>query len=155
MRILMVCLGNICRSPIAQAVLEAKLRQCGLAHIEVDSAGTSGVHAGEPPDPRAQRAARNRGYDLSRQRSRQLKGEDFQDFSLILAMDNANLQRLRQLCPQDQQFKLKLLLDYRHRLGRQEVPAPYYGNPQHFEDVLDLVEDACGRLAHDLQERGV
>lgn len=147
-RVLMVCMGNICRSPTAEGVLRAKLDAAGLgARVWVDSAGTHGYHAGEPPDPRAQAHAAKRGYDLSAQRARKVVGADFHRFDHVLAMDAANLKALEALRPADATARVGLLLDHaRRHPGVREVPDPYYGAADGFERVLDLVEDACESL---------
>lgn len=152
LRVLMVCSGNICRSPTAEGVLRAKLQSAGLAgRIDVDSAGTQGLHAKEPPDPRAQALASRRGYDLSKLRARRVVGEDFVRFQRILAMDEGHLKWLQQAAPPDARARVELLMDHavRHR-GWREVPDPYFGSERDFERVLDLVEDACEGLARDL-----
>jgi protein-tyrosine phosphatase len=152
-RILMVCMGNICRSPTAEGVLRRKLRQAGLdGHVEVDSAGThASWHAGEPPDPRSIRHAARRGYDIAELRARMVATSDFERFDLILAMDGANLARLEGLCPDVHLGKLRRLTDYAVRLGHDdEVPDPYQGVGADFERVLDLVEDACDGLVFSL-----
>ncbi len=145
--ILMVCSGNICRSPTAEAVLRAKLQQAGVAGVLVDSAGTHGFHVSEAPDPRAQAAARRRGYDLSRLRARAVRDDDFQRFQWLLAMDKTHLAWLHQRLPAPQAQQASLLMIHaRHHQGTAEVPDPYYGSPEGFEHVLDLVEDACDGL---------
>ncbi|WP_164962733.1 low molecular weight protein-tyrosine-phosphatase [Rubrivivax sp. JA1026] len=143
--ILLVCMGNICRSPTAEGVLRAKLDAAGLAkRLRVDSAGTHGYHAGEAPDPRAVRHAAARGYDLARLRARKVEREDFSRFDWILAMDEDNLARLRQIAPDDARADLGLLMEHAlQHAGVREVPDPYYGSAAGFERVLDLVEDAC------------
>lgn len=154
LRVLMVCSGNICRSPTAEGVLRAKLEAAGLAgRIEVDSAGTHGFHAKDPPDPRAQALASRRGYDLSRLRARRVVGEDFVRFHRILAMDEGHLEWLQDAAPPDARAQVGLLMAHatRHH-GRREVPDPYYGSERDFELVLDLVEDACDGLARDLAD---
>lgn len=145
----MVCLGNICRSPSAQGVLEALVSQAGLsACIEVDSAGTGDYHLGSEPDGRAIAAAAKRGYDLTAQRARQVQDGDFQAFDYILAMDRTNLKELRARCPSAHLPKLHLLLDFADT-SHEAVPDPYYSGGDGFELVLDLVEEACaGLLAH-------
>ncbi len=144
LRVLMVCMGNICRSPTAHGVLEQKVADAGLAdRIQVDSAGTHGYHVGRPPDERAQAHALRRGIDLSAQRARQLTRQDFADFDLVLVMDDANEHAARALCPPDQRPKLRRLTDFCSRHTAHEVPDPYYGGAAGFERVLDLVEDAC------------
>lgn len=144
--VLMVCTGNICRSPTAEGVLRHKLVQAGLgAAIRVGSAGTQGYHTAEPPDPRAVRAAAARGYDLSRLRARPLRPEDFQAFDVLLAMDKGHLEWMhKRRSPGAQGAQLGLLMPIaRRHPGVVEVPDPYYGGPAGFEHVLDLVEDAC------------
>ncbi len=146
--VLMVCTGNICRSPTAQAVLRSKLEQAGLGRrVFVDSAGTQGSHAGEAPDARAQRHALARGYDLSTLRARKLVVDDLQRFDWVLGMDEGHLARLRELAPPQAAARIGLLTDHALRFaGASEVPDPYYGAPAAFEQVLDLVEDACSGL---------
>jgi protein-tyrosine phosphatase len=146
----MVCMGNICRSPTAEAVLRARAALRGLAHrVVVDSAGTHGWHAGEPPDARAQAHGARRGYDLSVLRARRVQRADFERFDLILAMDRDNLASLQALRPPDTPARVELLMRYALRERVDEVPDPYYGAADGFERVLDLVEDACdGLLTH-------
>jgi protein-tyrosine phosphatase len=146
-RVLMVCLGNICRSPSAQGVLEQRLQQAGLQRcVHVDSAGTGDYHIGKPPDERAQQHAARRGIDLSRQRARQLGPRDFDDFDLVLVMDEANERDASALCPPGQCHKLRRLTDYCTRHNASAVPDPYYGGAAGFEAALDLIEDACDGL---------
>ena len=154
-RVLMVCTGNICRSPTAEGVLRRKLAQAGLAdQVEVESAGTVEYHAGSPPDHRAQQSALRRGYDLSRQRARQLRASDFERFDLLLAMDTEHLDRLVDMCPGPLVDRIKLLMDYSLTRSRgTSVPDPYYGAPAGFERVLDMVEEACDGLLTDLRAR--
>lgn len=153
-RILMVCLGNICRSPLAQGVMEQRLRKAGLFHhVSVDSAGTHGYHVGEPPDPRAVEAAARRGYDISGQRARRIRDGDFQSFDYILAMDQDNLQQLLARCPGAEVDRLKLLLDFAAGADGQEVPDPYYGAEGGFERALDLVEAAVDGLILEVKSR--
>lgn len=153
MRVLFVCLGNICRSPTAEGVLRHKLREAGLeGRIEVDSAGTGDWHVGKAPDLRTRQAALQRGYDLSALRGRQVEAADFQLFDLILAMDNSNLGHLQQLRPGNGSAELDLLLR-RYQLALDEVPDPYYGGAEGFEQVLDLLEQACDALVIELKGR--
>lgn len=143
--VLMVCTGNICRSPTAEGVLRQRLLELGLGpQVWVDSAGIEGWHAGEVPDLRSQAHAAARGYALAGQRARQVRAEDFERFDLILAMDRGHLQALRWRCPEEYQGKLALLLD------DADVPDPYYGGPEGFERVLDVLEAACAPLAERL-----
>lgn len=143
-RILLVCMGNICRSPTAEGVLRTLVALEGLeSRFELDSAGTHGYHEGEPPDERTRRAAAQRGYDLSRLRARQVRESDFIRFDLILAMDRNNLALLRRACPPEYREKLGLFLDYAEAIGADEVPDPYYGGAEGFEHVLDLAEAAA------------
>ena len=146
-RILMVCTGNICRSPTAEGVLRHLARDAGLA-IEVDSAGTHGYHVGEAPDRRACAHAARRGYDLSTQRARQVRAEDFERFDLVLAMDRGHQDLLLRRCPPEHRHKVRMFMDFAGREG-EEVPDPYYGGAEGFEAVLDRVEAASrGLLAH-------
>lgn len=148
MRILVVCTGNICRSPTAAAVLRRLAQERGLA-LEVDSAGTHDYHVGEPPDRRAQAHARRRGYDLSSLRARQVARADFESFDLVLAMDGGHLAVLRRLCPGEHRHKLRLFMDFAPGLGARDVPDPYCGGPAAFEQALDLIETAShGLLDH-------
>lgn len=148
----MVCMGNICRSPTAEAVFRQRLQAAGLAHrVDVDSAGTHGYHIGSPPDERSQMHAQRRGYDLSVLRARQVNPSDYLRFDLLLAMDADNLRLLKQGQPaQVGEGKLCCLTDFLVPGGRfhgaQAVPDPYYGGPEGFEHVLDLVEAACDGL---------
>lgn len=145
--VLFVCLGNICRSPTAQAVFQHKVKLRGLAdRIVVDSAGTGDWHVGSPPDRRALAAARSRGYDMSDLRARQVSVRDFMHFDYILAMDNANLRDLESLRPVGYGGEVDLFLRYCKATGVLEVPDPYYGGESGFESVLDLIEDASEGL---------
>jgi protein-tyrosine phosphatase len=142
-KVLFVCTGNICRSPTAEGVLRSLASRLDIA-LHVESAGTHDYHVGEPPDRRAMHHAKGRGYDLSAQRARQLRKRDFEEFDLIVAMDRGHLHILREHCPPQHYGKLRMLVD-----GR-DVPDPYYGGPDGFEHVLDLVEAACLSLLHEL-----
>ncbi len=142
--VLMVCMGNICRSPTAEAVLRHQLQQAGLAgRVWVDSAGTHGFHTQEPPDPRAIAAAGRRGYDLSPLRARAVRPDDFHRHRWLLAMDDDNLAWLQRKAPQGHGAGLALLLSQARQHTERHVPDPYYGGTAGFERVLDLVEDAC------------
>lgn len=143
-------MGNICRSPTAEAVFRAKVEAAGWANrIHIDSAGTHDYHIGSSPDHRTQLAAKQRGYDLSALRGRQVTVQDFQNFDYVLAMDLANLAILQRLRPADSDSHLGLFLAYACSHSQREVPDPYYGGAAGFERVLDMVEDAAaGLLAH-------
>ena len=153
MRVLFVCLGNICRSPTAEAVMRQRLQQAGLAErIELDSAGTGDWHVGKAPDSRTQQAASRRGYDLSSLRGRQVSVDDFARFDLILAMDSVNLHDLQRMRPANARAELDLYLR-RFELAEDEVPDPYYGGSEGFEQVLDLLEQASDALLIELKGR--
>jgi len=149
-KVLFVCMGNICRSPTAEAVFRARVEWAGLSqYITTDSAGTHDYHVGDLPDFRAQRTAKLRGYDMGTLRGRQIEVSDFKCFDYILAMDQANLSILRRMRPRDAESHLGLFLDYSKQYDESEVPDPYYGEAEGFEHVLDLVEDAAeGLLEH-------
>lgn len=141
MRILFVCLGNICRSPTVEAVArQLAAREAASLPLSFDSAGTAGYHIGEPPDARSQRAALARGYDLSALRARQVSAEDFRRFDLLLAMDEDNLRELRRLAPRGLAQRARLFLSYCPDAGCVAVPDPYYGESAGFDAVLDLAE---------------
>ena len=150
MKILFVCLGNICRSPTAEVVFRTlAASQAGDLAVEADSAGTADYHIGAAPDARSQEAARRRGYDMSALRARTIAAEDFERFDLILAMDQDNLSALSSRAPPALRSRVRLFLEFAPELGTTEVPDPYYGGPNGFEEVLDLVEGAArGLLAH-------
>ena len=153
MRVLFVCLGNICRSPTAEGVLRHKLREAGLAdQVEVASAGTGDWHVGKAPDKRSQAAAKLRGYDLSAQRAQQVTRADFATYDLILAMDNSNLRHLKALQPAKGKAELDLFLR-RFQSEIDEVPDPYHDSDQGFEQVLDLIERASDLLVIELKGR--
>ena len=144
MKLLFVCTGNICRSPTAEAVLR-KMSFDEKISLHVESRGTHDYHVGEPPDERSQHHAKGRGYDLSAQRARQVSDRDFEEFDLILAMDRGHLRLLERMCPAPHRSKLRLLL------GDRDVPDPYYGGADGFEEVLDLVESACAGLLQEMR----
>lgn len=150
--LLFVCTGNICRSPTADGVMRKLAQDSGL-DIEVDSAGTIGYHVGEEPDTRAQNHARQRGYDLSPLRARQLVKDDFSRFDLVLAMDRSHLAILDRYCPPEHKSKVKLFLEFASQASESEVPDPYYGGSAGFEHVLDLVEDGCRGLLEHIQQQ--
>ena len=145
--VLFVCTGNICRSPTAEGIFRRLAADAGLSQaIVADSAGTHGYHVGEPPDPRSQEAAQERGYDLSSLRARRIEPADFRRFDLIVAMDRGHLAILSRMAEPGAAHKLKLMMSYARRFSDQDVPDPYYGGPQQFERVLDMLEDAARGL---------
>lgn len=148
--ILFVCMGNICRSPSAEAVFRHKAESQGLS-LKIDSAGTVGAHAKEKPDHRAQKVGSERGYSFNGIKARKVTVRDFDDFDLILAMDNTNLEDLQKLAPEHMQHKAKLFLDFSDNHEETEVPDPYYGGANGFRFVLDLVEDASDGLLAQLK----
>jgi protein-tyrosine phosphatase len=154
-RVLMVCTGNICRSPTAEGVLRRKLADAGLdSRVKVESAGTVDYHVGSPPDRRAQDSALRRGYDLSRQRARQVHARDFERFDLLLGMESEHVEWLVDSCPPHLVDRIGLLMDHAPARPRGSgVPDPYYGAPAGFERVLDLVEEACDGLVNSLRAR--
>ena len=153
-RVLLVCLGNICRSPTAEGVLrDLAAKEAPGLPLEIDSAGTADYHVGAPPDPRSQRAAQRRGIDISGLQARQVAAEDFARFDLILAMDQENLRELQAMQPRNSRASVKLFLEYAPDAGLREVPDPYYGDAAAFEHVLDLTTAAARGLLATLQER--
>jgi protein-tyrosine phosphatase len=151
-RILFVCLGNICRSPTAEIVFRAVAqRDAPDLVLEIDSAGTAAYHVGELPDQRTRQAAARRGYDMSALRARTVEAEDFEHFDLILAMDHENLRALQRRAPAQARERLRLFLEFAPDAGVSEVPDPYYGGPNGFEDVLDLIEAASRGLIEHLR----
>jgi protein-tyrosine phosphatase len=142
--VLFVCTGNICRSPTAEGVLRTLAAREGI-ELHIESAGIGRWHVGCAPDERAQHHAKGRGYDLSRQRARQVEPFDFERFDLILAMDRGHLRALQRMAPERHRTKIRLFVPER------DVPDPYYGGPEGFEEVLDLVEAACRDLLRELK----
>ncbi|WOF75666.1 low molecular weight phosphotyrosine protein phosphatase [Parvibaculaceae bacterium PLY_AMNH_Bact1] len=146
--VLFVCLGNICRSPTAEAVFRARAAIAGL-DVEIDSAGTGAWHLGAVPDERAQAAGLARGYDLTPIRARQVVEDDYERFDLVLAMDHDNLSTLKSRAPRDRHERIRLFLAFAPETGLNAVPDPYYGGDDGFEEVLDLIEVASdGLIAH-------
>jgi protein-tyrosine phosphatase len=153
-KVLFVCMGNICRSPMAEGVFRKMVRDAGLQDVvHIASAGTHAYHVGEPPDVRAQQSARKRGYELTDLRARQVTQEDFHEYDLVLAMDWENLALLQQQCPRSQKHKLHLLMRYAGEFEAATVPDPYYGGAEGFNTVLDYVEDACQGLLDVVRKR--
>ena len=144
-KVLFVCLGNICRSPTAEAVFRARAKQAGL-ELFIDSAGTSGWHIDEPPDPRSIEAGEARGYSFTGQASRKVTRADFGEFDHILAMDESNMAALKEICPESYLSRVRLFLDYAPKSSLREVPDPYYGGGDGFTRVLDLIEQASDGL---------
>ena len=152
-KVLFVCLGNICRSPTAEGVFRTVVDREGLGdRVSVDSAGTGSWHIGSPPDRRAQAAARQRGFDLSGQRARQAKAGDFQRFDYVIAMDSENHRELASLCPAGEEHRLHMLMDFAPQFDRRDVPDPYYGGDGGFDAVLDMIEAASAGLLADIRE---
>ena len=148
----MVCMGNICRSPMAEGILRREIGKAGLQDkITIDSAGTHSYHIGSPPDARAQSAIGRRGVDISNLRGRQVADADFEAFDYILAMDNDNLDILKGNAPPHAQKKVRLLLSYSSKFPNREVPDPYYGGASGFEENLDMIEDAVAGLIEDIR----
>jgi protein-tyrosine phosphatase len=141
--ILFVCTGNICRSPTAEAVFRSLCNDKGI-ELRIESAGLGDWHIGDPPDERAQRHARNRGYDLSAQRARQVRARDFEEFDLVLAMDRGHLHALQRMSPRHHHAKIRLFVQ------DCDVPDPYYGGAEGFERVLDMVEERCRALLEEI-----
>ena len=148
--VLFVCMGNICRSPTVEGVFrEYVARELPDLLVEIDSAGTHAYHVGQPPDPRAQRAAERRGIDLSDLRARRIIEADFSTFDLVLAMDRLNVAVMEEVCPAEHRSRIRLLMEFAPSIGREDVPDPYYGGSNGFEYVLDLAEEAsAGLVAH-------
>ena len=145
--VLFCCMGNICRSPTAEGVFRRQVIAASLDNrIRIDSAGTHDYHVGHAPDPRSRAAAAARGYELGALRARKVTVQDFVKFDYILAMDNGNLAELRRMAPREYRSKPRLIMEFGGRHAATEVPDPYYGGAQGFEEVLDMAEDACAGL---------
>ena len=153
-RVLFVCMGNICRSPLAHGLFEHRVEEAGLSdRISIDSAGTHAYHVGEKPDPRSQQTAQSHGIDLSSQRARKVTGSDFEKFDYVVAMDRDNHAILSSQCPAEYSHKLKLFLEYAPQLSETEVPDPYYGGDSGFEHVYQLIDAAADGLMADIRSR--
>jgi len=152
--VLFCCMGNICRSPTAHGVFQSMVDGEGLAElIQVDSAGTHAYHVGEPPDRRSQQEAMFHGVDLSLQRARRAKAEDFHKFHYILAMDLDNYRNLATICPEGTEERLHLFMDFARELEEREVPDPYYGGKDGFRRVFNMVEAAAAGLLESVRLR--
>jgi protein-tyrosine phosphatase len=153
-KVLFVCMGNICRSPTAHGVFRKLVRDEGLSgNIEIDSAGTHGYHVDEPPDRRAVQTAARRGVVLDDLRARRVRPDDFRYFDYVLAMDQDNYASLSAICPRGLEHKLMLLMDFAPELRTREVPDPYYGGAGGFETVFDMVEAAAWGLLADIRKQ--
>ena len=153
-KVLFVCMGNICRSPSAEGVFRDKVSEAGLSDkINIDSAGTHAYHVGNPPDPRSQEAAIKRNFDLSAQRARKVEISDFDEFDYVIAMDMSNEDDLQTICPTELEDKIHLFLNFSNNSSKKEVPDPYYGQGRGFEIVLNLVEDASAGLLTHIREK--
>ena len=152
--VLFVCMGNICRSPMAEGAFRAAVETAGLSgKIHIDSAGTIGYHAGSPPDRRAQATARSNGMDISSQRSRKVTDSDFVKFDHILAMDRDNYEELMTRCPVEYQDRIKLFLTYAPELLGEEMPDPYYGADNQFDRCFEAAEQAAANLLNHIKDR--
>ena len=148
-RVLFVCMGNICRSPTAHGVFQALVEKEGLGSaIQVDSAGTHSYHIGSRPDSRSQATAKQRGVDLSKLRGRRFIADDFTDFDYLLGMDQSNIENMRAIKPESATARLQLMLEYSKQYSAVEVPDPYFGNDG-FDLVFNMIDDAAhGLLQH-------
>jgi protein-tyrosine phosphatase len=154
MKVLFVCTGNICRSPTAEAVFRAKAAARGLGErVFADSAGTHGYHIGDPPDPRTCDAARRRGYTMTGMSARKVSAQDFRAFDVVVAMDEGHFRQLRRLAPAGTQDKLRLFMELVREATQRDVPDPYYGGPDGFEHVLDIVEAGVDALLDEVEEK--
>jgi low molecular weight protein-tyrosine phosphatase len=155
-KILFVCMGNICRSPTAEGVFRHKVVAAGLENrIHIDSAGTHAYHIGQPPDLRAQNTARNRGIDLSDQRARRVTANDFEHFDYVIAMDSDNESDLQAICPTGYEHRIRRFMTFAPDSRVTDVPDPYYGGSNGFEKVLDLVENAADGLLDHLRRQNL
>jgi len=154
-KVLFVCMGNICRSPTAEGVFAKLIKEEGVENqFSIDSAGTHAYHVGSAPDLRAQKAALGRGVEISHLRGRKVINGDFEDFDFLLAMDDDNYSILINACPDEHKHKVRYFLDYAPHLKVREVPDPYYGGQYGFERVLDMVEEASAGFLNNLREAG-
>lgn len=155
-KVLFVCMGNICRSPSAEAVFHNHIETSDLKpYVEVASAGTHDYHVGQPADHRSHKAALDRGIDMGQHRAQHFKKEHFDEYDYILVMDDTNYNHVMKMCPNNHQEKVHYFLDFAPQLGVREVPDPYYGGPDGFEHVLDLIEAATAGLMSEIRSRYV
>ncbi len=151
-KVLFVCLGNICRSPTAEGVFRHLVQQHKLEKfLEIDSAGTHAYHVDAPPDERAQAACARRGIDIAHLRGRRATTDDMRKFDYVLAMDNENYENLLAICPAEQRSKIRLFMEFAPNRTEKEVPDPYFGGLSGFDRVLDMIEDAAQGLLEDIQ----
>ena len=151
-KVLFVCLGNICRSPTAEGIFRKMVERENLSHkITIDSAGTLGHHSGESPDPRMIHHAANRGYDLTSV-ARGISAQDFGEFDYILTMDDENFRNVTDLCQSQSNSKIIPMMQFSEKFDHKQVPDPYYGGPDGFELVIDLLEDACSNFLTHLKK---
>lgn len=151
-RILFLCLGNICRSPMAEGIFRKLVESKGVGQsFHIDSAGMGAWHAGEPPDDRGRQTLRRRGIDISDQRARQVRADDFENFDLLVGMDHSNRETLLGLAPEQHAHKVRLLLEFAPGTGVEEVPDPYYGGASGFDKVLDLIDAGTQGLLASLE----
>lgn len=153
-KVLFICMGNICRSPTAHGVFRALVETEGLADaISIDSAGTHAYHVGNGPDKRAQETAQRRGVDLSDLVARRVSAEDFELFDYVVAMDQDNYMSLSEICPSEHVEKIHMFMDFAPQMRTREVPDPYYGGASGFERVFDLVDAASAGLLAEIRQR--
>ncbi|MGA7180870.1 MAG: low molecular weight protein-tyrosine-phosphatase [Thiobacillaceae bacterium] len=152
-KVLFVCMGNICRSPMAEGVFHKLIKEAGLEdQISIDSAGTHSYHVGDSPDQRAQAALRDKGIDISGLRGRQVADDDFEEFDYIVAMDSSNLNNLKRRAATRHHDKIQLMLSFSRKYPNLDVPDPYYGGADGFKDVLKMVEDGGKGLLKEIQQ---
>lgn len=153
-KVLFICMGNICRSPMAEGMFRHAIKAAGLeSQVQIDSAGTHSYHVGSPPDARAQQASKKRGIDISSQRSRLVTDKDFSEYDYLLVMDGANYAHLIRRAPLEHQPKIRRLLSFSRKFPNLDVPDPYYGGTQGFEENLDMIQDAVSHLVREIEAK--